>query len=107
MNLLNTKIGKLDQGTIFTCARAERYHGVPVYGLVITARCDIDQQKYPVLNYIPVVSLVDWLGTDGFDLIQDKAERDSYGRIKNIFKSYDFAESLLIAKSARDIFETS
>ncbi|MBY5484662.1 hypothetical protein HFO87_09275 [Rhizobium leguminosarum] len=78
-----------------------------MYGLVITARCDIDQQKYPVLNYIPVVRLGDWLATDGFDLLKDKAQKDAYGKIKNLFKTSGFAESLLISKSAREIFETS
>lgn len=107
MDLMTTAIGKLDQGTIFTCAKADRYRKRLVHGLVITARCDIDQQKFPVLNYVPVVTLSDWLEVDGFDIIKDKAQKDAYGRLKSLFSAYNIVESVLIAKTAREIFESS
>ena len=55
------KLGFLTQGTLFTCAAAEDYGGCNVHGLVITARCDVAQNKAAVFNYLPVVSLDDWV----------------------------------------------
>jgi hypothetical protein len=52
-------VGKITQGTIFNCAAAFRYPGKQVFGLAITARCDVAQEKYHLLNYVPVISLRD------------------------------------------------
>ncbi|TBG25392.1 hypothetical protein ELG79_09065 [Rhizobium leguminosarum] len=107
MKLTDARIGKLDQGTIFTCARAERYRNQHVYGLVITARCDIDQAKFPVLNYIPVVTLDDWLMVDGLDIIRDRAEKEALGKIRNFLKAQSVAESVLISQSLRELLSTT
>lgn len=107
MKLSEARIGKLDQGSIFTCARAERYRDQPVYGLVITARCDIDQEKFPVLNYIPIVTLDDWLMIDGLDIIRERAEKESYGKIRGFLKSKEVSESVLISQSLRSLASTT
>ncbi|MBS1165380.1 MAG: hypothetical protein H6R00_1405 [Proteobacteria bacterium] len=103
MKLSDAKMGTLSQGTIFTCAKAERYCDQVVYGLVITARCDIAQEKFPVLNYVPVVTLDDWLMVDGLDLIRERAEKESYGKLKGFLKAHDVAESILISQTLRDL----
>lgn len=105
MQLLGAKIGRLNQGVIFTCGRAERYRDTTVFGLVITARCDIDQEKYPVLNYLPVVGLDQWLRFDGFDLIQSQARKDCAAKLKELLKVNGIAESVLLAQTPRQIFQ--
>lgn len=104
MKLGDAKIGNLSQGTIFTCAKAERYSEQAVHGLVITARCDIAQDKFPVLNYVPIVALDDWLMVDGFDIVRERAERESRGKLKGFLKSQGLAESILIAQSLSDLY---
>lgn len=104
MKLGDAKIGNLSQGTIFTCAKAERYSEQAVHGLVITARCDIAQDKFPVLNYVPIVTLDDWLMVDGFDIIRERAERESRGKLKGFLRSQGLAESILIAQSLHDLY---
>lgn len=106
MKLGDAKIGNLSQGTIFTCAKAERYSEQVVHGLVITARCDIAQDKFPVLNYVPVVTLDNWLMVDGFDIIRERAERESRGKLRGFLKTQGLAESILIAQSLHDIYDS-
>lgn len=43
-------LGQLNQGSIFSCGQAERYPGCSVGGVVLTARCDLAQDKFNVLN---------------------------------------------------------
>ena len=56
---------ELTQGTIFTCALAEEYPGIPVLGIIITARCDVSHGKAPIFSYVPLVKFEDWLLQDG------------------------------------------
>lgn len=105
MQLSDAKIGKLNQGVIFTCGRAERYRDVPVFGLVITARCDIDQEKYPVLNYLPVVGLDEWLRFDGFDLLQAQVRKDCAAKLKELITGHGIAESVLTAHTPRELLQ--
>ncbi|MER9229743.1 hypothetical protein NKI39_29830 [Mesorhizobium sp. M0664] len=106
MELRSPKIGRLNQGVIFTCAKAERYDGRQVFGLIITARCDLAQEKFPMLNYVPVVSLDDWLVTDGLDLMLSRASADTTGKLKGALKTAGIAESLLNSQSPRQIFDS-
>lgn len=97
---------RLTQGTIFSCARAGRYDKCDVYGLVITARCDLaHDNKTPVTNYIPVVSFEDWIHRDFFRILQSKCLGNTMNHFTNFLKDNGIAESLLIAHSPREIIE--
>lgn len=93
------------QGTIFSCATAENYPEQSVYGLVITARCDAAQDKAPIYNYIPVVSLTDWIVADGGRIALERAISDCDNGIKNIIIQAGLSESLLRSKSHREIHD--
>jgi hypothetical protein len=93
----NQKIGNLDQGTIFSCAYAERYSERPVCGIVITARCDFAQDKFPLVNYVPLVTFNDWIKRDGFDLVKDRCKKQVNGDIRKLFKEWNIVESVLLA----------
>ena len=86
---------QLTQGTIFCCARAARYDACYVHGLVITARCDVAQRKYPVLNYLPVVSLADWLRRDGLDILIDDELSEQNGTLKRLLRDASISPSLV------------
>ena len=86
---------QITQGTVFCCARAARYDACQVHGLVITARCDISQRKYPILNYLPVVSLPDWLRRDGLDILTDDELSNQNGTLKGLLRDACLSHSLV------------
>ena len=87
--------GNITQGTVFSCGFALRYNGCEVFGLTITARCDLAQQKYPVLNYVPLVKLSDWLYRDGIDILICNELNDQSGKLKHFFAQSKLSNSLL------------
>jgi hypothetical protein len=100
------RIGQLTQGTVFNCATAFRYPGKQVYGLTITARCDVAQEKYRLLNYIPVVPLEEWLIIDGLEILMGIEKKEQSGKIKNELKQNNLTPNLLISVPLDDIIET-
>lgn len=76
-------LGRLDQGAIFSCAHAEGYHQYNVYGLTITARCDIAQDKAEIYSYLPVVHLRAWWHVDGFRILCDRARRQQMSALRD------------------------
>lgn len=103
--LTAAKIGSITQGTIFTCGLANRYSGKYVHGLTLTARCDIAQKKYRILNYVPIVKLSDWLITDGSEILVADEQADLKGRLESALKDAEVSVSLLNSVSLRDIEE--
>lgn len=94
------------QGTVFSCGYAEAYQASSVYGLVITARCDAAQEKAPMFSYIPVVSLQDWILSDGASVITERIGADCLNTVKNYLKAEKLSDSLLATKSLDEIYET-
>ncbi|SMO77387.1 hypothetical protein [Ruegeria faecimaris] len=105
-HLKQAKYGDLTQGTVFSCASASRYNGCEVHGLAITARCDFAQRKFPVLNYVPVVELQDWVRRDGLDILVDQELNDQRGQLVRMLKQAQVSEALLQAVPHREIAET-
>lgn len=85
---------KLTQGTIFTCALTENYLDCDAYGLIITARCDVANEKTPLFNYVPVISYRDWMSRDGVSIVASRALANATGEIKRSIKSAGLAESI-------------
>ena len=103
---LRPHVGRLlTQGAIFSCAMAENYAGCEVHGLVLTARCDLTQDKAPVTNYVPVVAFDDWLHRDFFVLLLDRCEADLRERFETFLANHGLAKSLLIAHSPKQIVD--
>lgn len=100
------KIGKITQGTVFNCAMAFRYPGKQVYGLTITARCDVAQEKYRLLNYVPVIPLEEWLLVDGLEILIGIEGKEQIGKIKNELKQNELSPNLLISVPLERIIGT-
>ena len=96
-------IDHITQGTIFNCVNFNGYDGCNVFGLIITARCDIAQNKFSVLNYLPVVKLQDWLVRDGLEILIANQKKEHVGQLKNFLKNANLSESLLISISLDEI----
>jgi hypothetical protein len=103
MKILRPLLGRLTQGSIFSCASAEGYAGCEVYGFVITARCDVEQDKFPILNYVPIVKLDDWLDREGFDILSSRLRADLEGAISALLSQCKIAINILESQSLRDI----
>lgn len=96
---------ELTQGTIFTCAAAENYPEQRVLGMIITARCDVAQDKAPIYNYIPVVSLIDWMLGDGAEIVLERYIADLQNSLKNTVVSAGLSETLLQSKTPQEIHD--
>lgn len=89
-------LGQLTQGSIFSAAVAENYGMVPVWGICITARCDVaHENKTSVFNYIPVVRYEDWLLMDGAKIIVERMHNTVRGNAKEILRRKELSETLL------------
>lgn len=105
-NLLPAIYGTITQGTVFSCAQAPRYAGCEVHGLTITARCDVAQQKYPVLNYLPLVKLKDWLRRDGLDILVEQEKRQQDGNLKAMLRQANLSDALATVITLEEIEKT-
>lgn len=61
------------------------------------------QQKYPVLNYLPLVKLSDWFHRDGLDILLESERRNLAGKLKGMLKQAQLSESLPMAVSLEEI----
>lgn len=105
MKIGTPELGRLTQGTIFSCAYAERYEGSCVHGIVITARCDLAQDKFPILNFIPIVAFDDWIRKDGFEIAYARAEKSAAAEQSSLLKEWMLSESLLLGNSIERIVD--
>lgn len=100
------RLGRITQGTIFCAAKAEDYSGRPVWGVVITARCDTAHEKTPQVNYLPLVTIEDWLLGHGGLISLDKDEAEVLNKFKSLLKKRGLEESLLLVHDVDTIVNT-
>jgi hypothetical protein len=98
-------LGKLDQGTLFSCAMAEDYRGCTTFGLVITARCDVDRERAPVINYLPVVPMDEWVHRDGTRILRERARSSVMERLGTLLKQLGYGSSILETEKLEAISE--
>lgn len=88
-------LGLLSQGSIFSCAVAEDYASSQVFGMIITARCDIVQSKASMYHYVPVVTLDEWIHREGRVIACERLLKDTKNSMKNSLKSAGHSEGIL------------
>ena len=54
----------IQQGSIFNCVQVPQYERHKCYGIVMTARCDLEWDKQSVINFLPIVPFSAWAVTD-------------------------------------------
>lgn len=99
------KKDQFTQGTIFSCAHSESYPATPVYGLVITARCDAAQRKVPIYSFIPVVSLKNWIYRDGAEIILTRQLANLRNSQTETLEALEVSPSVLRTMPARQVIE--
>lgn len=96
-------MGRLTQGTVFCGGFAEDYRGLPVWGVVITARCDTTHEKVPLVNYLPLVRITDWLHSDGGFVLADRALESVRNDYRNLLRANNLAPSLIDVHSPQTV----
>ncbi|SDY80776.1 hypothetical protein SAMN04515617_1233 [Collimonas sp. OK242] len=106
MHIEKPVLGQITQGTIFTAASAENYQLAPVWGLCITARCDMaHENKIRVFNYVPIVRYEDWLREDGARVLIDRIGAEVLNAARNFLTTQNKSESVLDSYSPTQIAE--
>jgi hypothetical protein len=95
----------MTQGTVFSCAVAAEYVDCTVHGLIITARCDIANDKARVHSYLPIVSLSDWLHRDGRIILAERLLSETLGALRTTLKEAGYSPSILETESPQSIYK--
>lgn len=99
-------MNQFDQGTILYGVRSNKYPGTRCYGIIISASCDIAQEKVQKLYYLIAVDAKDWFQTNYAYLLvyagKIKAEKNKFAETVKTSKldaSYlqDFSRQELIS----------
>lgn len=93
---------ELDQGTIVYGCRSPQYPDLRCYGIIITARCDIANDKVAKLYYLIGVDAQDWICSklayrQAYEQNYASKIREFEDKVKNVTKGKDAlnAETLL------------
>lgn len=99
-------IGAIDQGTIINGCIAENYNGVPINGIIITPRCDIDNKKVSTVHYLPVVRISDWIAFDFWLLFSNRVRNEAINKLQAILQKYELSSSLIKLLSISELSKT-
>lgn len=98
-DMIDTKDDKtLSQGSIFNCAYSENYPHEEILGLVISARCDIaNQKKIRFYNYIPTIPFKQWREREIWRLLKEQVYNSIDNSINELIVKSNFsAENLIV-----------
>ena len=98
--------GHLRQGTIFSGAAADGYANCHVHGIVITARCDLTHGKVPLVNYLPIVHISDWLSRDFATCLIDRLRPDLSSRLSDLLTSEGYSPTILGVHDRHTVLDT-
>ena len=96
----------LTQGTVITSIRSQKYKNQSCYGIIISARCDIANNKISKIYYLEAVSLEDWIVSEtGFKMITKSTLGNINSQIESILKKANLSWDTLKRFNKED-FET-
>lgn len=77
----------LTQGTIITSLRSNQYPDNYCYGIVISARCDLANDKINKIFYLEAIKLEDWiLSKKGFNILVNDVIKKDVTKLENILQ---------------------
>lgn len=89
------KINEIQQGTIINGCVAEKYGQKDVFGIIVTPRCDIENEKVPTIHYLPIVSFEDWIKEDFKEIFYSRTRKHIYGNLKSQCKNFGLSDSII------------
>lgn len=94
-NIFAKQIDCLQQGCIFNGAKMKGYEECEVYGLIITPRCDIAQNKVDTVHYLGLVGIEDWKRIYLAKQYQIRQLMKDEAELKELLKKKNIGEHLL------------
>lgn len=91
------KITDFQQGCLFWGANFSGYDK-PIWGLIITPRCDIAQNKVTTVHYLPITKFSDWKDTHLVSMLQDEEIKKKLKVLNPVFSAQKISKSLLDVK---------
>lgn len=89
---------ELDQGTIIQGIRSERYADTPCFGIIISARCDIANEKIHKLYYLVGVEAQVWFATNyGFSVLFKTKKEKAENELSQALARYNLETSSLLS----------
>jgi hypothetical protein len=85
---------------------AEDYADCETHGIVLTARCDVEQDNARTYNYVPVVTLRDWRHRDGRILLAERLLSDTMGKLQDALLAGGYSTSILETEHPRSVSTT-
>ena len=83
---------EVTQGSLIYGIRSPKYPGVPAYGIVISAACDLAQDKIDKVFYLIAIPVEEWLCSDkGFQLMTEALASSSKNNLLANLKKYDLS----------------
>lgn len=89
---------KYTQGTIIQFIRSKKYPGIKCYGVVITARCDIANNKISQIHCLSALGIRDFIFEVLFEEAVEKKRRDLNGKIYKLSKERALSYDVLVDK---------
>lgn len=100
----------LDQGSLIYSIRSKKYSNLHCFGIIITASCDIAQNKVSKIYYLTAVNVTDWLCIDevflGLFKSQINNKRNNFfdsaakNRLNaNLLESFTYEEAVCVIES--------
>lgn len=89
-------MNNIDQGTIFYGLRSKKYPEVPSYAVIISARCDIANNKISKLYYLSAIDAHSWFCTShGFQCAFSQHISSCRTKLENYVSKYNLNAKLL------------
>lgn len=86
----------LTQGTVVYGMRSDKYPEIASYAIIISARCDIANDKIDKLYYLSAVNVRDWFCTGhGFKTAYGETIKNMKKTFKSEIQQYDLNEDLI------------
>lgn len=78
----------LTQGTIITGIRSDKYLDTRCHGIVISARCDLENCKISKIYYLIAIPSDDWLlSNEGFDVVLSQRRNELENTVQTILSN--------------------
>jgi hypothetical protein len=105
MRLTLPKANSIEQGSIFSCARAPSLPHCQSWGIVMTARCDLEHRKNSAVNYLPIIRFQDYLTTDFVQTIARRSIKQNESDIHKALKQKEVTDGCLSTYPLRTIID--
>lgn len=98
-------VNKLTQGSIFNYAYEEDYIDMEILGTVISARCDIANEKVDHYCFLPTIPIKKWIQKEIKKALEREFKKTIEGQINQSLKTYGVSEKSVHIYGAKKTLE--